>query len=68
MANGEEPAERVPVIVTPAQVEVPLRAVAAEVHHVAVAVDQGDGALCDASSGPRPLFCQLGKIEIESSS
>jgi len=39
LAEGEEPAARIPVIVEPVEVQVTLAVVTIEIHHVAVAVD-----------------------------
>ncbi len=45
VANGKEAIVRIPVVVEPIQVEVPLGIVPVEVRHVAVAIDLRDRAL-----------------------
>lgn len=44
VANGEEAVDRIPVVVEPIQVEVPLGAVLVEFRHAAVAIDLRDRA------------------------
>lgn len=44
VANGEEAIVRIPVVVEPIQVEVPLGTVPVEVRHVAVAINLRDRA------------------------
>lgn len=55
VANAEEAVVAIPVIVEPIQVQVTLRIVPVEVSHVAVAIDLGHGAMCDAPSSSPPF-------------
>ncbi|MEK7390519.1 MAG: hypothetical protein AAB635_00050 [Patescibacteria group bacterium] len=50
VANSEEAIDRIPVVVPPIEVEVPLGIVPVEIRHVAVAIDLSNGALCEKPS------------------
>ena len=50
MANSEEAIVRIPVVVSPIEVEVPLGIVPVEIRHVAFVIDLSNGALCEKPS------------------
>ena len=50
VANGKEAIVRIPVVVPPIEVEVPLGVVLVEVRHVPVAVNLSNGALYEKPS------------------
>jgi hypothetical protein len=49
-SDGKETIVRIPVIVEPIEVQITLGTVPVEIHHVAVAVDLGEGAMCNKPS------------------
>ena len=58
LANGEEAIVRIPVVVEPIEVQVPLGIVPVEVRNVTVAINLTNGALCEKAihaTAPRLL-------------
>ncbi len=45
VANGEEAAVAIPPVITPVEVEVPIRVVPVEIRHIAIAIDLRDRAI-----------------------
>ena len=56
-SEGEEATIAIPVIVPPVEIEVALRAVPVEIHHVTVVVDHTGRALYEIPSLALPLEC-----------
>lgn len=65
VANRQEAVVRIPVVVPPVEVEVAAIVILVENEHVTVAVDLGDGALCEKpSASPSPDVASQGLYRI----